>query len=132
MSEPLLENPRALSEKIAGALGGRPVEHEGLSGFLNSEFDRFLNQLFASEKVAPQHAVAALGGRPGFVWLGERPNSEDLGRLRLLEMYGMAATTAVRPERRLPSQGPPSLLAERLDYDFRAAALPPLRPAAFF
>jgi len=116
VSEPLLENPRALSEKIAGALGGRPVEHEGLSGFLNSEFDRFLNQLFASEKVAPQHAVAALGGRPGFVWLGERPNSEDLGRLRLLEMYGMAATTAVRPERRLP-QGETGEVRSRDDLD---------------
>ena len=102
MVEPLLENPRALTGKIAEALGGTAVERPGLSGFLSSEFDRFLNQLFASGHAAPREAAAALEGRPGFVWLAGQPNAEELGRLRLLEMYGMTAKTAVRAEQRPP------------------------------
>jgi len=94
LGERLLENPRALAEKIAHALGGNAVERPGLIGFLNSRFDRFLNHLFATESVAPRDAGAALEGRPGFVWLVDEPSVEDLGALRLLEMYGMTASTA--------------------------------------
>ena len=41
----------------------------------------------------------ALEGRPGFVWLAQRPDPDELDqagaqRLTLLEMYGMAAATA--------------------------------------
>ena len=99
MLEPLLESPRALTEGIAVALGGTAVERPGLRGFLSSKFDRFPNQLFASRDVAPSDAEEALEGRPGFVWLAERPDPDELDqagarRLTLLEMYGMAAATA--------------------------------------
>jgi len=116
VSEPLLENPRALTEKIAGALGGTAVERPGLSGFLSSRFDRFLNQLFASGNVAPKGAAAALERRPGFVWLAEKPDAEELGSLRLLEMYGMTATTVVPAEQR-PPQGEIAEVRSRDDLD---------------
>jgi GNAT superfamily N-acetyltransferase len=104
--EPLLDSPRALTGKIAEALGGTAVEQPGLSGFLNSTFDRFLNQLFASERVAPRDAAAALDGRPGFVWLAQHPDSDDQAAagadgLVLLEMYAMAASTG--PSKKAPS-----------------------------
>lgn len=73
MGEQLLENPRALNEALASALGGTEVRQPGLSGFLNSRFDRFLNQLFASKAIDLRDAAAALAGRPGFVWLQRRP-----------------------------------------------------------
>jgi ribosomal protein S18 acetylase RimI-like enzyme len=114
--EPLLENPRALTGKIAETLGGTAIERSGLSGFLSSKFDRFLNQLFASGHVAPREAAAALEGWPGFVWLAEKPNAEELGRLRLLEMYGMTATTAVPSEQR-PPQGEIGEVRSREDLD---------------
>jgi GNAT superfamily N-acetyltransferase len=116
LTEPLLESPRAFTKKIAGALGGTPVEWDGLSGFLSSEFDRFLNQLFASENVAPRDAAAALEGRPGFVWLDAKPNAVELGRLRLLEMYGMTATTSP-PAARRTHQGEISEVRSREDLD---------------
>ena len=116
MVEPLLENPMALTGKIAEALDGTAVERPGLSGFLSSRFDRFLNQLFASGNVAPQEAAAALEGRPGFVWLAEKPDAEELGRLRLLEMYGMTATTVVPAEQR-PPQGEIVEVRSRDDLD---------------
>jgi GNAT superfamily N-acetyltransferase len=66
---PFLEHPRALCADVARAVGGRAVEQAGVTGFLNSRHDRFLNQLFADATVAPDDAAAALDGRPGFVWL---------------------------------------------------------------
>jgi ribosomal protein S18 acetylase RimI-like enzyme len=114
--EPLLENPRALTGKIAEALDGTAVERPGLSGFLSSEFDRFLNQLFATGTVAPRDAASALEGRPGFVWLAEKPNAGELVRLRLLEMYGMTAATAAQAEQR-PPQGEIGEVRSRHDLD---------------
>jgi GNAT superfamily N-acetyltransferase len=104
MADPQLENPTALSQKIADALDGTAVGHPGLSGFVSSKFDRFLNQLFASAAVPPQDAVAALDGRPGFVWLAEKPDDEQLVGLRLLEMVAMTAATAVEADS-TPPQG---------------------------
>jgi len=89
--EPLLENLRALTRSIAKVLGGTAVEQPGLSGYVSSRFDRFLNQLFASGSIAPREAVAALEGRPGFVWLAEKPSADELGSLPLLEMIAMTA-----------------------------------------
>jgi GNAT superfamily N-acetyltransferase len=105
VAERLLESPRALNERVAQALGGTAVERAGLSGFVNSEFDRFLNQLFASGSIEPRKAAAALEGRMGFVWLAEKPAPDELAttgaeRLVLLEMYGMTATTRPPAERR--------------------------------
>jgi GNAT superfamily N-acetyltransferase len=99
MVGPLFDNPRALTEKFAGVLGGTAVERAGLSGFLNSEFDPFLNHLFASESIAPRDAAEALDGRPGFVWLLEEPDEGKVGtagaeRLQSVEMLGMTAATA--------------------------------------
>ena len=116
MVEPLLENPRALTRSIAEALGASPVEQPGLSGFVSSRHDRFLNQLFASEKVAPRDALAAFEGRPGFVWLAEKPEAEELGSLRLLEMTGMSAATASGREQR-SSQGEIGQVRSRQDLD---------------
>jgi hypothetical protein len=55
--EPLLDNPRSLTAKVAAVLGGAAVERPRLSGFLNSEFDPFLNQLFAAGSVTPREAA---------------------------------------------------------------------------
>jgi hypothetical protein len=63
--EPLLDNPRALTAKVAAVLGGKAIERPQLTGFLNSEFDPFLNQLFAQGSVTPREAAEALEGRPG-------------------------------------------------------------------
>jgi GNAT superfamily N-acetyltransferase len=96
----LLDHPRAFTEAVARVLDCTAVEHEALTGFLNSRFDRFLNQLFAAGKVAPREAAAALGRRPGFVWLSEEPASDELGvpgaeRVVPAVVYGMTATTDV-------------------------------------
>jgi GNAT superfamily N-acetyltransferase len=97
--EPLLENPRAFAEKVAGVLGGTAVARAGVSGFLSSSFDPFLNHLFAGGRVIPRDVADALEGRPGIVWLAEHPTRgevDDPGAERLLfvEMHGMTATTA--------------------------------------
>ena len=107
MAEPLLENLRALAEQVAGVLGGAVVGRPGLSGFLSSELDPFLDHLFASGGVAPREAADALGGRPGFVWLVEAPDGDQVGtagaeRLRLVEMLGM--TAAIAPPGARPRQ----------------------------
>jgi GNAT superfamily N-acetyltransferase len=99
MAEPLLDHARAFTERIARVVDGRAVEHGRLTGFLNSRFDRFLNQLFASETIAPREAVEALDGHPGFVWLTEEPAPDELpapGAERLVSavVHGMTATTA--------------------------------------
>jgi GNAT superfamily N-acetyltransferase len=69
--DPLLDNPRSLGAKVAAVLGGTAVERSTLTGFLNSEFDPFLNQLFATRAIPLREAADALAGRPGFVWLAE-------------------------------------------------------------
>ena len=46
--EPLLDNPRSPTAKVAAVLGGTAIQRTRLSGFLNSQFDPFLNQLFAA------------------------------------------------------------------------------------
>jgi GNAT superfamily N-acetyltransferase len=91
MADALLENPRALAESVAGALGGTAVAHTRLTGFLSSGFDPFLNQLFAHESVTPRDIADALAGKPAFVWLAEKPEAGDT---RLVVMHGMTATTS--------------------------------------
>ena len=99
MVEPLLDNPRSLTAKVAAVLRGTAVERPRLSGFLNSEFDPFLNQLFAAGSVTPREAAEALEGRPGFIWLAEEPRPSEVAapgadRLALVVMHGMTAATA--------------------------------------
>jgi hypothetical protein len=77
--EPLLDNPRSLTAKFAAVLGGTAIERPQLTGFLNSEFDAFLNQLFAAGSVTPREAAEALEGRPGFIWLAEEPSPSEVG-----------------------------------------------------
>ncbi|HYX77277.1 MAG TPA: hypothetical protein VE757_08880, partial [Gaiellaceae bacterium] len=89
MAEQLLESPRALNGAFADALGGTEVRQPRLNGFLNSRFDRFLNQLFASADVGLRDAAAALEGRPGFVWLRRRP--PPVAGLTVAEMTQMTA-----------------------------------------
>jgi len=98
VAEPLLENLRAFLGKIAGALGGTAVERAELSGFLSSDFDPFLNHLFASGTVTPRGAAEALEGRPGFVWLAEEPAPGNVGvpeaeQPQFAVMHLMTATT---------------------------------------
>jgi GNAT superfamily N-acetyltransferase len=97
--EPLLDNPRSLIAKVAAVLGGTAIERPRLTGFLNSEFDPFLNQLFARGSVAPREAAEALDGRPGFIWLADEPSPSEVGALEaesvsLAVMHGMTAATA--------------------------------------
>ena len=96
--EPLLDNPRSLTAKVAAVLGGTAIERPQLTGFLNSEFDPFLNQLFAAGPVRPREAAESLQGRPGFIWLAEEPGPTEVGpdaeKLSLVLMYGMTAATA--------------------------------------
>jgi len=115
--QPLLDNLRALTRSVAQALGGASVDQPGLTGSVSSKFDRFLNQLFASPGVPPQDALAALGGRPGFVWLAGKPRAQELGGLRLLEMSGMTATTAAAPAERAAPQCEIGEVRSREDLD---------------
>jgi len=95
VADPLLDNPRSLAAKFAAVLGGTAIERPQLTGFLSSEFDPFLNHLFAAGSVAPREAADALEGRPGFVWLAEKPRSGEVGSpLVLAVMHGMTAATA--------------------------------------
>jgi GNAT superfamily N-acetyltransferase len=101
VGEPLLDHPRVFAREVARALDGRPVRHPRLTGSLCSRFDRFLNQLFARERIAPREAAEALEGRPGFVWLTEDPAPEELRvpgaeRVQSVVMFGMTAATAAR------------------------------------
>jgi GNAT superfamily N-acetyltransferase len=101
VSEQLLENPRTFAEKVAGVLGGRLVARPTLTGFVSSDFDPFLNHLFASGKLARGEAAEALQGRPGFVWLAEEPAADE----PLIVMQGMTADLSRRvPERRAPRE----------------------------
>jgi ribosomal protein S18 acetylase RimI-like enzyme len=95
--DPLLDNLRAFAQKVAGVLGGAVVAESCLGGFLSSDFDPFLNQLFASGSVTSGEVVKALAGRPGFVWLAEEPaDIDDLAAVRLVfvVMSGMTSTAA--------------------------------------
>lgn len=99
MLEPLLDNPRSFTAKVAAVLGGTAIERPRLTGFLSSMFDPFLNQLVASGPVRPCAAAEALEGHPGFVWLAGEPSSSEIGgpgaeRLSLVPMCGMTATTS--------------------------------------
>jgi GNAT superfamily N-acetyltransferase len=95
VADPLLDNPRSLAAKFAAALGGRAIDRPKLTGFLSSEFDPFLNHLFAVGSVAPREVAEALGGRPGFVWLAETLRSSEVASpLALTVMHGMTAATA--------------------------------------
>lgn len=80
-------------------LGGTAIERPKLTGFLNSEFDPFLNQLFAAGSVTLRQAAEALEGRPWFIWLADEPDPNEVGaaeaeNLSLVLMHGMTATTA--------------------------------------
>ena len=99
MVEPLLDNPRSLTAKVAAVLGGKAIQRSKLAGFRNSEFDPFLNQLFAAGPVTSREAAEALEGHPGFIWLADEPGPSDLGapgaqNLVSAVMHGMTAPTA--------------------------------------
>ena len=66
----LLDHLRALAARAAQALGGHSVMQDDSTGFVSSEFDRFLNHVFAAGALTLQEAASALEHRPGFVWLG--------------------------------------------------------------
>jgi GNAT superfamily N-acetyltransferase len=87
----LLDNPRAFAAAVARILHGVAIELPDLSGFASSDFDPFLNHLFAGEGVAPGQAAESLAGRPGFVWLAQEPAPDEAG---VLLMQGMTAATA--------------------------------------
>ena len=90
LSDPLLDHPRALVERVAEALGGTAVARTGLMGFVSSDHDRFLNQLTAGAETSADEIAAALDGRPGFVWLAD-------DRLATTSMLGMTAMTVSSP-----------------------------------
>jgi GNAT superfamily N-acetyltransferase len=99
VAEPLLDNPRSFAARVAAVLGGTAVECAGLAGFVSSQFDPFLNHLFAAAKVTPRQVADALDGRPAFVWLAETPDPQQLAAsgaetLKFVEMHGMNASTA--------------------------------------
>jgi GNAT superfamily N-acetyltransferase len=80
-------------------LGGTAIERPQLTGFLSSEFDPFLNQLFAAGSVTPREAAEALEGHPGFIWLAEEPSASEVAALGAeslssVVMHGMTAATA--------------------------------------
>jgi GNAT superfamily N-acetyltransferase len=89
MADALLEHPRAFAEKVARVLGGRTVSRPELTGFVSSDFDPFLNHLFAHGRLARRDAADALEGRPGFVWLDEEDRADDVR-----VMHGMVANLA--------------------------------------
>jgi hypothetical protein len=98
--EPLLANPRSLTARVAAVLGGTAIERPQLTGFLNSDFDPFLNQLFAAGPLTPREAAEALEGQPGFIWLAQEPSPSKVAvpgmeGLSPAVMHGMTATTAL-------------------------------------
>lgn len=111
MADPLLDHPRALVEKVARVLGGREVERPGLTGFVSSDADPFLNQLFAHGRVTRRDAAKALDGRPGFVWLDEPQPGEDH-----LVMRGMSARLSEQAQAR-PQEGEIAAVATRGELD---------------
>jgi ribosomal protein S18 acetylase RimI-like enzyme len=84
--------------RVSEVLGGTVIATPSITGFLSSDFDPFLNQLFAGGGVTASHVARALAGHPGFVWLAEDAanNVGDLAGhgLMLAVMHGMTATTA--------------------------------------
>jgi len=99
VAEPLLDNPRSFAARVAAVLGGTAIERAGLAGFVSSQFDPFLNHLFAEATVTPRQVADALEGRPAFVWLAEKPAPHELDApgaetLKFVEMHGMNASTA--------------------------------------
>jgi GNAT superfamily N-acetyltransferase len=94
VADPLIENPRAFAKKVAGALAGKAVKRADVVGFINSDFDPFLNHLFARGTLSERAAAEALDGRPGFVWLRHEPDSRGA---RLAVMQGMVADIATPP-----------------------------------
>lgn len=100
MEDRLLDNPRIFAAAVARALDGVAIDSSGLSGFASSDFDAFLNHVFAREGVAPSRAVESLAGKPGFVWLAEAPTPDEVDSLGTLAvMHGMTATTSASTSR---------------------------------
>jgi GNAT superfamily N-acetyltransferase len=97
VADPLLDNPRAFVEKVASVLGGSAVSGSSFSGFLSSDFDPFLNHLFAAGSVKVGEIVEAVAGRPTFVWLADEPTGDldelAAAGLALVVMHGMTAST---------------------------------------
>lgn len=75
MPDPLLDHPRAFVAKACAVLGGREVRAPGITGFVSSQSDAFLNQFVARVPVSPAEVDALLDGRPAFVWLAEETGS---------------------------------------------------------
>lgn len=99
MGDGLLENPLALARSVARVLHGVSVQSPDLTGFVNSDFDSFLNHLFVGPDASPGEGLVPLDGRPGFVWLASVPTLEEEHRLRkggvlVTAMHGMTATIA--------------------------------------
>ena len=67
------ENPLALSERAAAALGGERWTDAGVTSYVSSAFDPFLNQSFVTAGADPREAVHRLAGRPAFVWMAVQP-----------------------------------------------------------
>jgi GNAT superfamily N-acetyltransferase len=100
--DPLVENPRAFAGRVAGVLAGSAVTKPQLTGFVSSDFDPFLNHLFARGTLESADVAAALGARPGFVWLDEDLAAGEavepgIDRARLIVMQGMSANIAGPP-----------------------------------
>lgn len=100
VDERLVDNPRLLAAAIARALDGIAVDSPGLSGFASSDFDPFLNHVFAVQGTEPSRAVESLAGKPGFVWLAETPTPGEVSSLGTLAvMHGMTARTSASTSR---------------------------------
>ena len=88
---PYHDHPRAFVERVAQVLGGRRVDAAHVRGSVNSEDDRFLNQLFSDDAASDDDVDRALAGRPGFVWVGhDRPVTTA--------MQAMTSSTRARGE----------------------------------
>jgi hypothetical protein len=88
--------------RVSGVLGGTAIAGPAITGFLSSDFDPFLNQLFAGGGVTAVQVARALDGHPGFVWLAEAA-AKGVGDfaahgLMMAVMHGMTATTAPREQ----------------------------------
>jgi GNAT superfamily N-acetyltransferase len=89
------ENPRALSDRVAMALGGERRAREGVASYVSSRFDPFLNQVFVEADGQPDEAARRVAGRPAFVWMASEPSVEAQ---RCLESEGFvpSAFTAMQ------------------------------------
>ena len=97
VSASAVENPRAMSDRVAMALDGERSAGEGVASFVSSGFDPFLNQVFVDADGCPDEVIRRLAGRPAFLWMASEP-SVEVQRCSESEGFAPSAFTAMQAD----------------------------------